>query len=160
MRQTRKNRNHGFSLIELVIVVVIIGILAAVAVPRLSRGSAGAGDSALTSDLAVLRNALDIYATEHGGTVPTTANIVTQLTTYTDISGNPQATADLTHIYGPYLRKVPPLPVGTAKGSTGIAASAGAGVGWIYTTTASNSGTVTAATTTEADVTGTLYNTY
>src|SRR5688572_30235377 len=74
----------GFSLIELVIVVVIIGIIAAIAIPRLSRGSAGAADSALSGNLAVLRNAVDLYATEHGGTFPKLAQFSNQLTQYTD----------------------------------------------------------------------------
>lgn len=101
----------GFSLIELVIVVVIIGIIAAIAIPRLSRGSAGAADSALSGNLAVLRNSIDLYATEHGGAFPKYAQFVEQLTQYTDASGA-VGPKDTTHIYGPYLRKVPALPVG------------------------------------------------
>ena len=58
---------NGFSLIELVIVVVIIAIIGAIAIPKMSRGAAGANDAALSQDLAVLRSALDLYATENGG---------------------------------------------------------------------------------------------
>ena len=47
----RSAQRKGFSLIELVIVVVIIGIIAAIAIPKMSRGSQGAADSALQSDL-------------------------------------------------------------------------------------------------------------
>src|SRR5262245_11019580 len=61
---------RAFSLIELVIVVVIIGIIAAIAIPRMSRGSAGAADSALAQNLAILRNAIDMFQTEHGGVFP------------------------------------------------------------------------------------------
>src|SRR5215470_16788528 len=97
----RKNFNRrGFSMIELVIVVVIIGIIAAIAVPRMSRGAAGAGDSALTGNLATLRNAIDLFQTEHGGTYPDPSNIANQLTGYTDDSGAYSATKDQTHIYG------------------------------------------------------------
>ena len=35
-------------------------------------------------------------------------------------------------IYGPYLRSIPPLPVGANQGENGVAAADGAGVGWIY----------------------------
>jgi prepilin-type N-terminal cleavage/methylation domain-containing protein len=107
-----KNARSGFSLIELVIVVVIIGIIAAIAIPRLSRGASGAADSALLGNLSVLRNAIDLYATEHGGTYPALATFETQLTQFTDSSGATSATKTATHIYGPYLRKVPTLPVG------------------------------------------------
>ena len=157
MRTGKARRQGGFSLIELVIVVVIIGIIAAIAIPRLSRGSAGAADSSVSANLAVLRNAIDLFAAEHGGTYPTAANFTTQLTQFTDSSGATATTKDATHIYGPYLRSVPPLPVGANKGSTGVAAAAATGIGWIYVET---TGVITASTTTEADAAGKLYNTY
>ena len=129
----KKQRRSGFSLLELVIVIVIMGIVAAVAIPRMSRGSAGAADAALSGNLAVLRNAIDLYAGEHNGTNPAVATIVAQLTTYSSATGATNATKTATYLYGPYLRKVPALPVGAEKGSTTIAAAAAAGVGWIYT---------------------------
>ncbi len=156
--ESKKRQRGGFSLLELVIVVVIVGIIAAIAIPRMSRGAAGASDGALSSDLAVLRNAIDLYAAEHGGTYPTVADIVDQLTTYSDASGNTNATKTTTYIYGPYLRSVPTLPVGAKKGSTGVAAATGDGVGWIYTAA---SGTIAAnCTDAEVDATGKKYNTY
>jgi prepilin-type N-terminal cleavage/methylation domain-containing protein len=152
------NRRAGFSLIELVIVVVIIGIIGAIAIPRISRGSAGAADSATMGDLAVLRNAIDLYATEHNGTYPTLAAIEAQLTQYSDAAGNVSATRDATHIYGPYIRRIPPLKVGNEKGSTGFTDTAGtAGAGWVYNAA---TGDVVPNTTTEADATGKLYAQY
>ncbi|MFB0524348.1 MAG: prepilin-type N-terminal cleavage/methylation domain-containing protein [Phycisphaerae bacterium] len=158
MKLKRRIRNQAFSLLELVIVVAIIAILAAIAIPRLSRGSKGAGDSALIGDLAVLRNAIDIFAAEHVGTFPTAANIANQLTQYTDDAGDAQAAKDATHVYGPYVRKIPPLPVGAKKGGTGISNVDGAGVGWIYDQT---TGTIKAnCVNTETDDTGKRYNEY
>ena len=119
MRPSAEHIRRGFSLIELVIVIVIIGIIAAIAIPRMSRGAAGAAESALTGDLAVFRSAIDLYAAEHTGAFPG-ATVVTQLTQYTDKTGGVSATKTATHIYGPYLRKVPPMPVGTKKGETGM----------------------------------------
>src|SRR5688572_28606255 len=120
----RPRKTGGFSLIELVIVVVIIGIIAAIAIPRMSRGSAGAADSALAGNLSVIRNAIDLYQTEHNGAFPSAAQIVAQHTTYTDASGAPSATKDpgIGYIYGPYLRKIPTLPVGgaTEKGKSTV----------------------------------------
>lgn len=147
---------RGFSLIELVIVVVILGIIGAIAVPRLSRGAEGAKDSALVADLAALRNAIDLYTTEHEGTKPTVAKIADQLTLYTDINGNTSATKTGAYIYGPYIRSIPPLPVGANRGNTGIAAADGVGVGWIYNETA---GTIVA-NASESDAGGKAYNTY
>jgi len=152
---------RGFSLIELVIVVVIIAIIGAIAIPRLSRGAAGAADSSLIGNLRVLRSAVDLYASEHGGAYPGAATITAQLTQYTDDTGATSATKDATHIYGPYLRAIPALPVGAKKGSNGIAAATAAGVGWLYDAT---NGTVKANTTdsapVEADAKGTMYSAY
>jgi prepilin-type N-terminal cleavage/methylation domain-containing protein len=160
--QTRR-RSGGFSLIELVIVVVIIGIIAAIAIPRLSRGASGAADSAVAGDLSVLRNAVDLYATEHGGTYPAVATFSDQLTLYTDSSGTTSATKTASAIYGPYLRKVPPLPVGTYKNSTvivdGSSGSPGSSAGgWFYNP---STGEIKANTPdTEKDTSSKAYNTY
>ena len=133
-------RRAGFSMIELVIVVVIIGIIAAIAIPRMSRGAAGAADSALAQNLAILRNALDLFATEHSGKYPAAADVVNALTMHTTSDYTSAVTLDphkdkntaTGRIYGPYLRVIPPISVGSQKGNAGIAEAAGAGVAWIY----------------------------
>ncbi|MDH3583142.1 MAG: prepilin-type N-terminal cleavage/methylation domain-containing protein [Phycisphaerae bacterium] len=159
-RVKHSNRNQAFSLIELVIVVVIIAIIGAIAIPRMSRGAAGAADAALTGDLAVLRNAVDLYATEHGGTFPAVGTIEAQLTQFTDNLGATSASPTATHIYGPYLRKLPPLPVGTLKGQTAVHGGTlgGAGFGWHYNDTTGEVKANLAGG--EADVSGKDYNTY
>jgi prepilin-type N-terminal cleavage/methylation domain-containing protein len=158
MHFARRQAQKGFSLIELVIVVVIIAIIGAIAIPRMSRGAAGAADSALVGSLSVLRSALDLYATEHGGAYPTVANVESALLTYTDDFGNTNAAKTTTYNYGPYLRKLPPLPVGAKKGKFNIAASDGANVGWIYN---ASTGQLTAnCAAGEADSRGVDYNTY
>jgi len=158
MKRDRRSKHYAFSLLELVIVVAIIAVLAAIAIPRMSRGSRGAGDAALMANLSVLRNAIDLFVAEHGGTYPSVDKIVNQLTQYTDKAGNAQAAKDTTYIYGPYIRKIPPLPVGAEKGSTGIAAIDDDGVGWIYT---GSTGSIKANTTAdEKDDTGKLYSDY
>lgn len=153
-------KSKGFSLIELVIVVVIIAIIGAIAIPKMSRGAAGAADSSLTQNLSVLRQALDLYQSEHAGNYPTMANMPAALLSYTDDSGNTSGTKTGNFIYGPYLRSVPTLPVGAKKGANGIDVLGNAGtatVGWIYDPTA---GTISANTTTEQDPKGTLYSAY
>lgn len=141
-----QSRKRAFSLVELVIVVVIIGVIAAIAVPRISRGAKGAGESALRGSLASLRNAIDMYAAEHGGNFPAgtgTDNLeptlIRQLTEKTKEDGTAGGT------FGPYLRRgFPPCPVGPRVGDTGVAlvtttplnsatATEGtAGKGWVY----------------------------
>ena len=150
--------NRAFSLLELVIVVAIIAVLAAIGIPRLSRGSRGAADSAVSGNLAVLRSAIDLYAAEHDDTYPTGTNITNQLTLYTDSSGNTNASKDTTYIYGPYMRNIPPLPVGAKKGNTVIATADANDVGWIYTEATGSIKTNTADT--EKADTGKKYSDY
>lgn len=157
MFNTAQGTRRGFSLIELVIVVVIIGIIGAIAIPRMSRGVENAGDSALTANLSVLRSAIDLYQSEHGGKFPASSTITEQLTQYSDDAGTVSATKSSSHIYGPYLRALPPLPVGSSKGATRISNAAGSNVGWIYNET---TGEIRANCDSEKDARGRAYSSY
>lgn len=151
------HNRRAFSLVELIIVVVIIGIIGAIAIPRLSRGSEAAADNALRGNLAVLRRAIELYAAEHDNQFPSADSINEQLTQYTALDGTTSPTKTKSCIYGPYIKEIPPLPVGIYKGQRKIAAASAADVGWIYV---EETGTIYANTTTEEDATGTKYNTY
>jgi prepilin-type N-terminal cleavage/methylation domain-containing protein len=167
------SQRRAFSLIELVIVVVIIGIIAAIAIPRMSRGSSGAADSAVAQDLALLRNAVDMYQSEHNGAYPAANGSIAVpdlLLNYSDQYGqNISPTKDTSAnqiIYGPYLRSIPTISVGSNKGSAGIAvsttsgvtAAGGPGIGWLYNSVDGTfqpyTGTVT------TDSAGKLYSSY
>lgn len=158
-----KRRKRAFSLVELVIVVVIIGVIAAIAVPRISRGARGAADSALRGDLAAMRNAIDLYAAEHAGNFPTVGNFENELRQFTNDIGNALPAPDSTHIFGPYLRTIPGVPVAgigaTAclRGDMTVAAGAALGVGWIYNQT---TGVIGANTGSAEDESTTLYTDY
>ena len=113
----------------------------------------------LIGDLTVIRASIDLYTTEHVGGLPTLANFVSQMIQFSDVNGNTSATKTGLFIYGPYLRQIPPLPVGAQKGLTGIKASPADGVGafgWTY-----SSGMIFANTAAgEVDDSGKPYNTY
>ena len=64
-------RHNGFTLIELVVVILILGILAGVAAPKLLQTSATATDNGLHQTLSVVRDAIELYAANSGGTLPT-----------------------------------------------------------------------------------------
>jgi general secretion pathway protein G len=158
---TTAKRCKGFSLIELVVVVVIIAIIGAIAIPKMSRGASGASDSAVIQDLSTMRSAIDLFTSEHGGVPPSTtpATFVNQLMQYTDITGNVNSSRDSTHIYGPYLKSFPSLPVGTNKGLNTITCTGPAGTGafaWYFdgTTIWANDPA------SDVDVTGNSYNSY
>ena len=131
-----KTRNRAFSLVELVIVLVTIAVIAAIAIPRLTRAASSAGAAALKSDLAALRNAIELYRAEHEGVFPAVDRFEDQMTKFSNLMGDAFATsADVANgiIYGPYLQAIPPLPVGARKGQTGVTLNDNAaGFGWIY----------------------------
>lgn len=117
----------------MVIVVVILAIIAAIAIPRMTRGTESSAEAALAQNLTVLQRAAEFYAAEHGQ-YPSGAAVVQQLTGYTDLAGqvSPTNTRTGPYLYGPYLRSVPPMPVGPNKGATGVGTAAGPGVAWVY----------------------------
>lgn len=146
MLKTTASHHTGFSLIELVIVVVILAIISAIAIPRLSRSSRSAGGAALKQNLAALRSAIELYAAEHNGIYPD-ANIAAQLTGYSNATGTLRlaiADADQKIVYGPYIKEIPPMPVGDKTGVSGIYVTSdpsalpqqgGANYGWWYNET-------------------------
>jgi general secretion pathway protein G len=101
---------RGFTLVEILIVVVILGILAAIVIPQFTDASTEAKTSSLCSDLQTVRSQIELYKIQHNDVLPQpesgglTWNLMTM---YTDINGGTAATKDTTHIYGPYLQKVP-----------------------------------------------------
>ncbi len=114
--------SSAFSLIELVVVIIILGVIAAIAVPKLSRAARNAGAEAVRNDLAILRSAIQTYAVEHEDRWPD-ANVALQLTQYTDLTGSsgaPTPNPGSGIVQGPYLKAIPPLPVGSRKGATDI----------------------------------------
>jgi prepilin-type N-terminal cleavage/methylation domain-containing protein len=119
-------RRNAFTLVELVVVIMILGILAAVAAPKLLNTSKTATDNGLRQTLSIIRDAIELYAAENGGSLPPCANATTSL----------QAALD------DYIRGTlfPKCPVGTmdqnvtATTTTPIAADATPATGWKYNT--------------------------
>src|SRR4051794_39371196 len=101
-------KHKGFTLIELVVVVMILGILAAVAAPKLLGTSSTAADNGLKETLGVVRDGIERYTAEHGGTLP---------------DGTSEATFKTALL--PYLRGVFPKSPLTNTSTIKIATSAG-----------------------------------
>ncbi len=152
---------HGFTLVELLIVVIILAILAAIVIPQFSGATVDAQESSLNSNLNGLRSAIELYKVQHNGQYPgavaatgatctvgaagtgainTASAVVSQLTLYSSVTGTTCTGADATTRLGPYLRSgMPAEPitnistvVATALG-TPLAPAAATG-GWAYDT--------------------------
>ena len=134
MTNPRRNQS-GFTLVELLIVVIILGILAAVVIPQFNTAAAESKEAALASNLATIRQAVELYKVQHSDSFPSSA-IVDELVNSTDADGTVHT--DGTGKYGPYIRnQFPANPIdnsaAVATAATMPAAASGAG-GWIYST--------------------------
>lgn len=142
-----KLQQFGFTLVELLIVVVILGILAAVAIPQFADSTEEARASNLQTNLAVMRNSIEFYRTNHrgkypgypvGGGTPTEALTIAQLTLASKADGSTAAPGTAGFDYGPYIREN--LPENPINGLATITVLADAATfpaaddttGWIY----------------------------
>lgn len=123
----------GWSFVEIVIVVVVMGVVASIALPRMSRGAGKPDMTGVISDLAIMRSAIKLYATEHHGQTPTLENFSEQLILYSDESGKTSPIRGDGYVFGPYLHAIPVQKVGPNKGSNALTANLGIpGFGWVY----------------------------
>jgi len=68
-----RNKQKGFSLIELLIVVAIILIIAAIAIPNLIRSRMAANEASAAATLRTLNTSEILYSTTYGGFSPSLA---------------------------------------------------------------------------------------
>ena len=134
-----RGKQAGFTLVELLIVAIILAILAAIVVPQFASSTSDAQDSALRSNLAGIRSAIDLYTQQHGGTFPgavastggacaggtagsgaldTAAAFEEQLRYYSNAAGQTCSIADVPaggvveYPFGPYIKSpIPDNPV-------------------------------------------------
>ncbi len=61
---------RGFTLIELLVVISIIGILATIGMASFTRAQERSRDGKREADMVAIRTALELYASEHNGSYP------------------------------------------------------------------------------------------
>lgn len=147
-----RNRQNGFSLVEILIVVVILGILAAIIVPQFGSASEDARYTSTIDNLQDLRQVIDLYRNQHHGQLPGVSGaspdivFAEQLTLPTNAAGNrspnsDQGFGDPNFPLGPYIPNViPPNPFNGSRRvktvSSFSASPPGGGSnsdpGWIY----------------------------
>ena len=119
----------GFTLIEMLIVVIVLGILAMIIIPQITVSTEDAKLATLQTNLNTMRNAIELYYHQHNQQYPGAIDnsdgdgppadaaaaataFITQLTTYTEVSGETSTSKTGDFIYGPYLKtgKLPTNP--------------------------------------------------
>jgi general secretion pathway protein G len=138
----------GFTLVEILIVVIILGILAAIVIPQFTEASGEARVSNLMTNLQTIRSQLLLYKTQHVETLPASGagqdgtDFADQMTQYTNVDGDVNATPDSDFPYGPYLQTIPVNPVSGSNavtvvqdGATAFAAPDADGGWWFNTVT-------------------------
>jgi general secretion pathway protein G len=137
----RAKLRRGFTLVELLVVIVVLAVLAAIVLPKFMNSSRRSKESALKSDLKVLRNAVSLFNADTGvfpktlsdlssTTAPTAATAKGVDSTGTETSYSPG------DWHGPYIQDLPKDPISgsdysysTASGSVGKVSSSATGNG-------------------------------
>ncbi len=147
--------SRGFSLSEALILVGILGIAGTLVAVNSAKSEAEAREQDLHERRGLISEAIDSYRADHGwypcdpardwNRSANPANLVRQLTEYTDATGRPSVERNGSAKFGPYLSSLPAEPVsGLAKvtvdtnrertlGDLGAATAGGEGRGgWRY----------------------------
>ena len=139
----------GFTLVEILAVVVILGILAAIVVSQVANSSTSAKQSALSTDLQLLRRIIMVYKAQHlevapgypdGNTTqaPDEQAFVEQATMSSNTAGETAAIGTAGYDRGPYVQKMPVNPVNNKDtiemlgNGENFPADADNSHGWIY----------------------------
>ncbi|MBN2182411.1 MAG: prepilin-type N-terminal cleavage/methylation domain-containing protein [Sedimentisphaerales bacterium] len=113
---------RAFTLIEILVVVVLLGILAATVIAMASNSAISAKESALATDLQLLRRFVLIYKCHHlevgpgypnGQTsaAPTEQAFIDQATLSSNEAGQTAAIGTAGFERGPYMQKIPANPL-------------------------------------------------
>ncbi|MEN1681893.1 MAG: type II secretion system protein [Planctomycetota bacterium] len=119
----------AFTLVELVVVILILGILAGVAAPKLFNTSSEATDNGLRQTLAIVRDAIELYAAQNAGALPA-------------CTGDGTGAGNFHDLLSPYIRGTfPTCPVGptqdnllTPSGAANPVGAVAPATGWLFST--------------------------
>ncbi|AUM10832.1 type II secretion system major pseudopilin GspG [Escherichia coli] len=102
----RKQYQHGFTLLEIMVVIVILGVLASLVVPNLMGNKDKADQQKVVSDLVALESALDMYRLDNNR-YPTTEQGMQALVSIPTVQPEPR-----NYPKNGYIRRLPQDPWG------------------------------------------------
>jgi len=127
----RKRGRFGFTLVELLVVIVVLAVLAAIVLPKFMNSSTRSKESALKSDLKLLRNAVSLFQADTGKLPNGLSDLSETDKTKVKVAGGTVVNAADWH--GPYIETVPTDPVSgaafTYDSTTGKVTSSASGNG-------------------------------
>lgn len=106
MKKTHRQKQQGFTLIEIMVVIVILGVLASFVAPNVLGNKEKADQQKAVSDIVALENALDMYKLDNNH-FPSTQQGLNALVDQP--SGNPQPR---NYRDNGYIRRLPQDPWG------------------------------------------------
>ncbi|QSX30243.1 type II secretion system major pseudopilin GspG [Shewanella cyperi] len=99
-----RNKQQGFTLLEIMVVIVILGILASMVLPNVLGNKEKADQQKAVADIVALENALDMYKLDNS-VYPTTEQGLEALVTKPSMSPEPRNYRD-----GGYVKRLPQDP--------------------------------------------------
>lgn len=138
MEKARRRNSKGFTLVELLVVIVVLAVLAAIVLPKFMDSSKRSKESALKSDLKLLRNAIDLFRADTGLYPAQLSDLAASEKPANGLNTDgTTGTINAGDWHGPYLQEVPLDPI------TGEA-------NWTYSTTSGSVGKIHSASTDKA----------
>jgi general secretion pathway protein G len=108
----RRRNKLGFTLVELLVVIVVLAVLAAIVLPKFMNSSARSKESALKSDLKLMRNAISLFQADTGKYPFGLADLAE--TDKTKVKVADGSTVSATDWHGPYIDSAITDPVSGA----------------------------------------------
>lgn len=142
----RGRNRYGFTLVELLVVIVVLAVLAAIVLPKFMNSGTRSKESALKSDLKLLRSQVSMFQADTGSFPKTLADLAATSAPLKGLdSSGAEVSITSSDWHGPYIDSVPKDPITKAD--------------FTYGTTSPDVGKVTSSSTATSSE-GTAYNTW
>jgi len=119
----RRKDRQAFTLVELLVVIVVLAVLAAIVLPKFMDSGKRSKESALRSDLKLMRNAVTLFQADTGLYPKTLADLAATTAPAKGLdSAGAEQSLTATDWHGPYVQEVPTDPISGAALSYSVTA--------------------------------------